>query len=302
MQLVLRRNMLNLLFRKFSILISIPYSLNPSYQMPAISFQNGQVHYQIEGVGSRNLVLIHGFGEDRRIWREFYPAFIRQGIKVLMLDLPGFGKSDSLLPTSLDQLADATRACIADARLEDFVVIGHSMGGYTALNLARRQPDLPLRGLGLFHSHPYADPEEKKDNRSKTAEFIRSHGTAQFARSFVPKMFAESFAAENPQLVKNLVEITSAYSEEAMAGALLAMRDRKDERETLAHLKVPALFILGKKDQLADFESVLPQVILPNTSQVHFLDKVGHMGMFEARNACQKAVESFVEMCYRFAE
>jgi pimeloyl-ACP methyl ester carboxylesterase len=266
--------------------------------MPSISFSNGEIHYQIEGQGSRNLVLIHGFGEDSRIWTEFHPALVRAGMRVLMPDLPGFGKSDSLLPESLDHMADAVQACIREAKLENCILIGHSMGGYTALNLARRHPDLPLLGLGLFHSHPYADSPEKKENRSKTAEFIRKNGTPQFAQSFVPKMFAETYAAENPQLVKNLVENTSVYSEEAMAGALLAMRDRKDERETLAHLPVPALFMLGKKDQLADFESILPQVILPDTSQNHFLEQVGHMGMLEAKETCQQAVESFVEFCY----
>ena len=77
------------------------------------------------------------------------------------------------------------------------------------------------------------------------------------------------------------------------------MRDRPDRTHILKTTNVPVMFICGKNDGAVPLESSLSQVALPADSKVHFLDKVGHMGMVEAREKTLVTVEDFVNYCYR---
>jgi pimeloyl-ACP methyl ester carboxylesterase len=86
------------------------------------------------------LVLIHGIGHTWRGWKPMLPLLERD-FDVLAVDLPGFGRSPSLPegtePTP-QALADAVERAMEDACFEQAVLCGNSLGGWIALELARR--------------------------------------------------------------------------------------------------------------------------------------------------------------------
>jgi pimeloyl-ACP methyl ester carboxylesterase len=85
------------------------------------------------------LLLIHGLGLSRRSWKPVLPLLTREH-DVLAIDLPGFGSAPSLrdrLPT-VDALADAVEAELDRTGLDRVHVAGNSLGGWIALELARR--------------------------------------------------------------------------------------------------------------------------------------------------------------------
>lgn len=87
-------------------------------------------------------------------------SFLKQDFKVIVPQLPGTGESELLDEMSMETMA-ASVMQIADAEhLEKFVVIGHSMGGYTTLAFAEKYMDR-LKAFGLYHSTSIADSEEK---------------------------------------------------------------------------------------------------------------------------------------------
>jgi pimeloyl-ACP methyl ester carboxylesterase len=85
-------------------------------------------------------VLIHGIGHSWRGWKPMLPL-LEERFEVLAVDLPGFGRSDPL-PAGVDStpevLADAVLGAMEAAGFESAHLAGNSLGGWIALELARR--------------------------------------------------------------------------------------------------------------------------------------------------------------------
>jgi pimeloyl-ACP methyl ester carboxylesterase len=94
---------------------------------------------QYRGGGGRPLVLLHGLGLSWRSWRPVLPA-LEARHDVTALDLPGFGASAPLdrgvRPTPR-ALADAVAGELDRLGLDAPIVVGNSLGGWIALELAR---------------------------------------------------------------------------------------------------------------------------------------------------------------------
>lgn len=79
------------------------------------------------------LVLLHGLGMSREVWRPVVPLLARER-EVIAVDLPGFGASPSG-PGTVPGLADAVAAFVASLGIERPHVAGNSLGGGVALTL-----------------------------------------------------------------------------------------------------------------------------------------------------------------------
>lgn len=95
---------------------------------------------QYRGGSGEPLVLIHGIGHTWRGWKPMLPLLERD-FEVLAVDLPGFGRSPSLPPgieATPEALADAVEGAMDEAGFQKAVLCGNSLGGWIALELARR--------------------------------------------------------------------------------------------------------------------------------------------------------------------
>jgi pimeloyl-ACP methyl ester carboxylesterase len=265
--------------------------------MKYVKLNEKAIAYSSEGRGEA-VVFVHGFCEDSSVWDEFKLDLLDRKVRVVCVDLPGFGESEVVDNLTIDGMADAVKAVVDHLNLEKIVLIGHSMGGYTGLAFARKFPEL-LKGLGIFHSHPFADSEDKKENRYKGIDFIKRQGHELFVKQLIPKLFAPGFEGSNRFLVDKLIHLASKYKPEGIINGQVAMAERPDQAEVLKNIKVPVLFIIGEKDNAVTMEQSMEQTSLPDVASVHILEKVGHMGMFEAKKQTQRMVRHFVDLCYK---
>lgn len=264
--------------------------------MKYVASEKGAIAYTTKGKGFP-LVLLHGFCEDSTVWDEFKTDLLEENYKVIAIDLPGFGKSElAAEEVSMSDFAEVVHAVVEELALEKIILIGHSMGGYAGLAFAEKYGG-KLAGLGLFHSHPYPDSEEKKAGRQKGIDFIKRQGHVLYVKQLFPNLFAPTFVKSNAFLLEKLTFRASRYRSEGIIAALAAMKNRPDRSEVLKNIQVPVLFIIGGKDTTVPAEQSLEQTHLPAVSSVHLLEKVAHMGMFEARKQSQLIVRQFVEFC-----
>src|SRR5258708_1461389 len=103
------------------------------------------IHYVNGGqrVGGNDLpiVLVHGLAGDTTWWRNNLEPLCEL-TEVYALDLPGFGRSRTQRPFSIEAQFDALANWLAAVRVRRAILVGHSLGGYLAALLAARSPAL----------------------------------------------------------------------------------------------------------------------------------------------------------------
>ena len=261
--------------------------------MSSILYENKKIEYQVSGSG-QSVVLLHGYCEDKQMWDHFIPLL--PAAKYITIDLPGFGNSEVIPNISIKKMAEIVFQVLKELDIEKTILIGHSMGGYISLAFAEKYPN-HLMGLGLFHTHPYADTEIQKRSRDKGINFLENNGVAHYAKQLIPKLFPMGFTRFNNFLLNNLIYRASRFPVEGLIGGLEAMRDRPDRSEVLGNLNCPVHFIIGKKDTTVDEKRALEQTTLADNSLIHILPEVGHMGMFERPKKTATMVGQFINHC-----
>ena len=178
--------------------------------------------------GDRCIVLLHGYLESLLVWEEFVPLLYKQ-VRVVTLDLPGHGISVVQGEEhSMEFLADTVAAAIRALGIERCTVVGHSMGGYVALAVCERHPEL-LDGLVLLSSTPNPDTEEKSENRRREIALVKA-GKKELLARVAPEA---GFAEENrPRMKDAIEELTETLIRE------LSERVRRSKGNTLLRVNL----------------------------------------------------------------
>jgi pimeloyl-ACP methyl ester carboxylesterase len=247
-----------------------------------------EIYFSQRGSGSQ-VILLHGFPLHSGIWSDFAET-LGKNFNVFTPDLPGFGKSASLpSPFSIDDVGDSIISWMESQSLKNTVLIGHSLGGYVALSVAEKRPDL-LTSIGLFHSTANADNEEKRQSRNKVLEFIDKNGVETFTSNFIAPLF---YNQKHPA-IEAVRAISRQSNVHTVKGYTLAMRDRPDRKKVLKTFPKPILFIGGEHDAGISPDSLKEQATICSDAHVHILTKVGHMGMFENAEKSLEIISAFI--------
>ncbi len=114
------------------------------------------IEYQVTGEG-RPVILLHGFPDSGRLWRNQVPVLAGAGFRVIVPDLRGYGQSDK--PGTVDSysfpaLARDVMAVLSDAGVERAHVVGHDWGAALGWVVASLVPDQVDHLAVLSVGHP----------------------------------------------------------------------------------------------------------------------------------------------------
>jgi 3-oxoadipate enol-lactonase len=201
--------------------------------------------------------------------------------RVLAVDLPGFGKSPLPPPQPLlDDYVAALREWAEALGLKRFVLVGHSMGGYVALNFAQHYMGR-LLGLGLVCTRAGADTEQARQNRLKQIDTVWDQGTAPVVDAMLPNLLSPATKEKHPEVVAQLREIMMRASAGGIVSALWAMARRPDVTAVLPTIAVPTVVVSGADDAIIP----APEADLLAASIVGAVQEripgAGHMPMLE---------------------
>jgi pimeloyl-ACP methyl ester carboxylesterase len=253
---------------------------------------NHSLSYFITGNGTRSIILIHGFGEDSRIWKHQI-SFLENDFRLYVPDLPGTGQSvigNSEL--SMESMAVIIKQMLDNEKIDQCIMLGHSMGGYVTLAFAELYPER-LSAFGLIHSTAYADNEEKKAAREKSMAFIKEYSAAEFMKTTIPNLFSQSFNSEHKEQVDELIEQGNQFTAEALTAYYTAMINRPNRSHILQNATVPVLLFIGSEDKAVSPADALAQTALPSVCMAKLVPGIAHMGMLEATTELNNTIGEF---------
>ena len=250
------------------------------------------VSYHVAGSGLP-LVFLHGYLESKAIWREFIPGFTGH-YQVFTIDLPGHGLTPPAGDVStMELMARAVLAVLDHHGIGRAVVVGHSMGGYTALAMLEHHAER-LLGLVLIHSQPFADTEAILEKRTRELDIVARGYKHLLVSQNIPNMFAEETLPLFTRELRLTQRIAAHTSEEGILAAIRGLMVRPDRSRVLAEAKVPCLNFIGKNDKYIDFNQVSLRTVLPAGSERLILEHSGHMGFFEEKARVYAGLRDFL--------
>jgi pimeloyl-ACP methyl ester carboxylesterase len=246
------------------------------------------ISFNVQGEG-KPVILIHGFPFNKRIWTRFAED-LSKNFKIFSIDLPGFGDSPLLREQfDLAEIADSVLTWMQEEKIEKPVVVGHSLGGYITLEMAKKSPDL-FSSFVLFHSTGTADSQEKKESRNKVLDFIKNNGVQAFTSNFIEPLFAK----KSNDSIATVRTIAMEANEKTVIAYTKAMRDRSDSQGVLQNFPRPILIITGEKDPGIPVESITKQASLSPRVRLEILREAAHMGMFEEKTNTLDLIKNFI--------
>lgn len=247
------------------------------------------IYYTDNGKG-RAVVLLHGFLENSNMWAPFVPELSKKH-RVICIDLLGHGKTGCLgYVHTMELMAEAVQAVLKKLKIRRSFIIGHSMGGYVALAFAEKNPDA-LRGLCLMNSTAQADSDEKKQNRTRAIEAVK-----QNHKSFIRMAVTNLFRPKNRKLfsneIKQLIQEAQQTPLQGIVAALEGMKIRQDREALLHFTPFKKMLIIGKKDPVLSYDSLIAQTENTEVKVVEFPD--GHMSHIENKDILLQEIMRFI--------
>lgn len=265
--------------------------------MPSIVTEQGSVHYEVAGSGPP-VILIHGWTQAWNTWRTTIEAFSGQ-YRMYAPDLWGFGESDKdqrqsfevkdfieLIPQFMDALG-----------MVKAPIMGHSMGGTTALGIALKYPER-VKKVAVVGS---------PINGRSLSFFLKLSGTRLIAslmlmgerqpllRVFI-RLWSPFVSRKNPNLFYDMtIKNAEGFTVESFFTSINSLR-QTNLTDQLHQIRMPAMGIYGARDVI-----VHPNQIKPFTRHIPggkgvWIKKAGHFVMWDTPEEFNQAFREFMAM------
>ena len=243
------------------------------------------------------ILLLHGFGASLQAWDDWAPA-LEKNLRVLRIDIPGFGLSGPAVNQDYSDAADVARviAVMDQLGVQQVIVAGHSMGGRIAWNLAAAHPERVSK-LVLISPDGFPDPNAKSD---KTYEVPALLGLLPYSLpQWALRMggVAPAFADDSqltPQMMQRYHDMMLAPG--VRTALLERMRQTRNSNPVvrLQSIKVPTLLLWGEKDAFIPLSNAQDYLKAMPQARLVTLPGVGHVLHEEAPQASVQAVLDFL--------
>ena len=242
------------------------------------------------------VVLIHGLGINRQMWREFVPA-LTQRYYVLSYDLYGHGESRSVQEKlSLSLFARQLNDLLDELQVESCAVIGFSLGGMINRRFALEYRDR-VSALVILNSPHERDPEEQRIIEKRVADTVQG-GPEATLKSSIARWFTPEFCESRPDVIREI-------------GSWIVGNDPflySQCREILAKsvtelirpqppIAVPSLVLTCENDSGSTPSMSYAIASEIEGAQTVIVPRLQHLGLLEGPAVFLKPIEDFLDSC-----
>ncbi|MCW5890132.1 MAG: alpha/beta fold hydrolase [bacterium] len=239
------------------------------------------------------LLLLHGLSASHAVWEHVMPAFADRW-RVIAPDLPGHGASAKPdAPYTIDFFAGVLRSLARVLDVEAAVVVGSSLGGHVALELAVGYPRF-TQALAL------AAPAYGYPPAYRVAGLALQALTPQLLRATLPEALRQSFydrarllhATRGRILTERLVADDFPQFARAVARALTGVLTAPSL--ALEQVRQPVAIVWGRQDRLVPMARSTPLLTRIPHATLHVLERCGHLPMLEQPAAFVRLLDVYL--------
>ncbi|KAK6368224.1 hypothetical protein LTS17_009965 [Exophiala oligosperma] len=262
-----------------------------------------QVHYNDCGDGEQTVVMLHGSGPGATGWANFHKniePFVEAGYRVLLIDFPGWGKSDAIINggsrSSLN--ARVVKGVIDELGITKIHLVGNSMGGHSAAKFTLEFPayvgKLVLMGGGTGGVSLFAPmPTE---GMKQVTELYRNPTLENL------KKFNDVFVYDSSTLTEDLLQLRlksmltkEDHLKNFLKSVTLNPNQYPDVTPQLPQIQSPTLIIWGRQDRVMPLDGAFRLGAgIPN-SEIHLFNRCGHWAQWEHAHRFNDIVIGFLK-------
>lgn len=263
--------------------------------MPRIAIHGADLYYEEHGDGPETIVFAHGLLWDRRLFAPQIAA-LADRYRCIAFDFRGHGESQvTATGYDMDTLTEDAAELIRVLGCSPCHFAGLSMGGFVAMRLAIRHPDL-IRSLMLLETS--ADPEPKENlTRYRFLRFVaRWLGLGIVAQPVLKILFGKTFLADpaRADLREEFRRRLVANDRIGIHRAVLGVITRQGISDQLDRIQKPTLILVGDQDVAtvpAKSERIQARIA---GSILRVIPGAGHTSTLEEPDAVTRALEEFL--------
>ena len=259
-----------------------------------ITIHTGRIAFRDQGEGP-SIVVLNGKNGGYRSW-PFQFSELTDRFRIIAWDAPGFGDSDPCAAT-MQAYAGAAREWLAKIDVRNAVIVGHSMGGLIAAQLASEQDGL-VAGLvlsGTHHGYGRPPGEPLMARYADRADRIEREGAGpDYGKRSAVKMVPEG---TSETVLALLADVAAHARVEGLRDAGRMMQET-DNRKIAGLVKVPVLILAGKRDPVvsaAAHESLYTSY--PQAKRSYF-EEAGHAAYVECPDLFNAQLRDFAKSIF----
>ena len=252
------------------------------------------ISYHDSGSGTP-ILFLHSFGHNKNLWFPQLTHFLDKGFRVLAPDMPGHGDS-SYDPArhGVDQMAQCYIELLDRLGIKKTILVGISMGGYIALRMWARRPDL-IAAMVLSNTKAEKDSEEIVARRRAQIENIHTKGLEYFVTTTAPKRLSPVTLERRPWVLDTIKLLNLTVPAEVNAATLEAMVQKEDDTKVLPTIDVPVLITSGSDDTFIPKSSPGNLHKGIKGSRFHEIAASGHVSSLEAPTEYNRVMQEFLQ-------
>ena len=262
--------------------------------MPHASVNGTRLYYEDTGGTGAPVVFSHGLLWSCRMFDAQVRALREAGYRCVAYDHRGQGQSDPVRTRSvpIEQCYDDAVALLEQLKLGRCHFVGLSMGGFVAMRLGARRPDL-VRSVSLLETSCDAEPKENIPGYTRLKLVWRFLGPALVAGPVMKIMFSKTFLADIDRGAERAQQVSALKANRRdIWRAVNGVIERPAVCAELHKISVPALIIVGEED-VATVPAKAEKIhgLIPGSTLVR-IPKAGHTSSVEQPELVTAAIRA----------